>query len=82
MICPHCGKEIIVSLTAPEKDIQLRWEEHAQGLRDEWKGLHRFTYNDDRNLDWLDGRHALLKEIGINKYIALRFLKQGMPTGE
>ena len=82
MNCPHCGKEIIVSLTAPAEDILHRWEELAGPLLAEWYESKRAARTDDQNLTWLDGRQSLLREIGISKQMALRFLKQGLPTGE
>jgi len=76
MNCPHCNQEIIITLTAPEMDIRLRWKEQAQGLMREWNYWDRKKSSERANLDWLDGRMTLLKEIGISKYEALRLLKK------
>lgn len=82
MICPHCQKEIIITLAAPAEDIQRRWKVKGKMLQRDWDVYGRIRYTDERNLDWLSGRQALLKEIGIDKFKALDLLKQQNVSGE
>jgi len=76
MICPHCQKEIIVTLTSPADDVQHKWNKESFDLRYEWKKRLRAAHSDRANLAWLDGRYNLLKRIGITKQEALRLLKK------
>ena len=81
MKCPHCGKEIIISITAPAEDLRRRWLEKGRVLVDEWMLYKRAGFSDRANLDWLDGRKTMLVMVGVDKAEALRLLKQAPGPG-